>query len=1242
MFRISCAVVVSLLSFLGGPAGLLAQSETRPAEVRPYEEAFARGDLRETLRLALEDARELPGFFEVPAAENDAEILLLRINALLQHDPAAVVDALGATHATGWIGARAAMAHQAALLELGRFAEAEHEAESLGFITRFLVAGPFDNERGAGQNTVLPPEQGPVDPDAVFDGKDRQVRWRSLAMLPAGTVLDVADLIVPKEQSLAYLACTITSASDQWIALGIGNSSFCRVWIDGRLVFEREVQRDDAVPDQERAIVRLNKGPNELLIKAGVVTGPFRLAVRVADGLGGARPDGVTVSGAPESFTRRRPESRPATTAVPTPQGFARTVMEAIAKKEDASAENLVRWARLRLLLRLDDRAHPETPAFTARAVTAAPKDFRARDAHARALRRHTDIAAEKEDNARVQALRELLEIRPDHIPSLQEMGRTYAEDLHHLDLAVGFLERALAGNPKAPEALTRLAQVRDELGQDGRAEVLLRAAAGSGGVSERVALATFLTDRRRFREASEEVKAALKMAPGSVRALFAAEALAEESAALDAAVVFAHASVRRLPTDAGPRLRLAALLDAQNDLPAALRVLEELLQIAPDLVEARRRAAILADRLGKKPVALDHLAHALTIEPGNAKLRRLEGWLSGHEKSFEDGFPLDAQAIVDQAPDFKSNPDNHPYRWLLRRAIVRVNPDGTSGVYRHLVAQVLNQRGVEDLDRVHAALESHDQRSRFKIARLFRGKNAPVEADRPYPGLADFPALQPGDVLEWAYRVDDLRQSYFGNYFGFDHRFQAHDLAAVDRSELVLLLPKSRTFKFHARNAELKPETIAVPEFLADYEGRRYVLEKIEAIVSERAMPDSSEFVPSIEVSTYQSWDEFAGWWWNLIKKQYDLNDAMRAKLRDLLANAKTREEKIRAIYDFVVTDIRYVAWEFGVHGYKPYRASAIFDRRFGDCKDKALVMNSLLKEAGIEGYPVLIRMDEPRSTEDHTLALVQHFNHCIVAIPEEDGSMRFLDGTAEYHEATDLPDADRGAQVLVVRDGKAVPAKIPVGPPEQNLLREELAVSLQDDGKAAIAYRGQMTGHHAVGVRSRFINEADRKEELTELVNRRFGQGTLAKLEFSKLSDLSAPVTMGYTFEVGDLLNRDGERARIRPLWSEFDWTSLAVTEKRRFDIMVGSPSKTVTTAEVTLSPKWKLATMPEDTVVEEPFARYELKRSVADGKIRFERTMTILAPRIKADEYQVFRRFVTRVAEADRETVTLEAVR
>ena len=100
----------------------------------------------------------------------------------------------------------------------------------------------------------------------------------------------------------------------------------------------------------------------------------------------------------------------------------------------------------------------------------------------------------------------------------------------------------------------------------------------------------------------------------------------------------------------------------------------------------------------------------------------------------------------------------------------------------------------------------------------------------------------------------------FFGNYFGLDHAFQGYELAAVDRSELILLLPKGRTFKFHARNANLEPETIAGPRLPVGLRGtplRRR--ERSRPSRRSARCPIPREFVPTLEVSTYQSWDEFA-----------------------------------------------------------------------------------------------------------------------------------------------------------------------------------------------------------------------------------------------------------------------------------------------------------------------------------------------------------------------------------------------
>ena len=77
---------------------------------------------------------------------------------------------------------------------------------------------------------------------------------------------------------------------------------------------------------------------------------------------------------------------------------------------------------------------------------------------------------------------------------------------------------------------------------------------------------------------------------------------------------------------------------------------------------------------------------------------------------------------------------------------------------------------------------------------------------------------------------------------------------------------------------------------------------------------------------------------------------------------------------------DVRYVAIELGIGGYQPHPASEVFSHRYGDCKDKATLLSTMLKEIGIESYYVLINT-ERGSVTAATLPNLE-FNHAILAI--------------------------------------------------------------------------------------------------------------------------------------------------------------------------------------------------------------------------------------------------------------------
>ena len=65
---------------------------------------------------------------------------------------------------------------------------------------------------------------------------------------------------------------------------------------------------------------------------------------------------------------------------------------------------------------------------------------------------------------------------------------------------------------------------------------------------------------------------------------------------------------------------------------------------------------------------------------------------------------------------------------------------------------------------------------------------------------------------------------------------------------------------------------------------------------------------------------------------------------------------DKIQALYDYVAKNVRYVSLSFGLGRYQPHDAGEIFTNEYGDCKDKATLLSSMMRAAGISSDVALI----------------------------------------------------------------------------------------------------------------------------------------------------------------------------------------------------------------------------------------------------------------------------------------------
>jgi len=141
-----------------------------------------------------------------------------------------------------------------------------------GFLSQWSIVGPFDNKEGKGFAMAFGPEleinacKDP-DPQAEYDGQLAKVKWQPIATTDDYGVVDIAKQIENYKGSLMYATTTWTSDKDQQVEIRLGTPNSWKLWVNGKLVFEREEYHRSSQLDQYRVPVTLNAGKNMLMFK---------------------------------------------------------------------------------------------------------------------------------------------------------------------------------------------------------------------------------------------------------------------------------------------------------------------------------------------------------------------------------------------------------------------------------------------------------------------------------------------------------------------------------------------------------------------------------------------------------------------------------------------------------------------------------------------------------------------------------------------------------------------------------------------------------------------------------------------------------------------------------------------------------------------------------------------------------------------------------------------------------------
>lgn len=513
----------------------------------------------------------------------------------------------------------------------------------------------------------------------------------------------------------------------------------------------------------------------------------------------------------------------------------------------------------------------------------------------------------------------------------------------------------------------------------------------------------------------------------------------------------------------------------------------------------------------------------------------------------------------------------------------------------------------------------------------------------------ATAPAALPGSVIGLEYEV-----RRHGLLNQLDWIFQ--ELLPVREAQFTVHLPPGWEYKSAWAAAKpVAPDTIA--------NGWQWTIKDVPAIEPEPRMPSFRSLVGHMEViysapgaNTVGSWDALGRWYANLTAGRRASTVGIAAKVNQLTAGKTDFDGKARALASFLQAEVRYVAIEIGIGGFQPHAASDIFRARYGDCKDKATLLSSMLRDAGISSDYVVI--STYRGAVDPAVPSAESFNHVILAIelPPSVNSesyrsvitgktgQRYLifDPTDEYTPLGELRGQLQDSYALLVTDSGGELIHIPLLPAEDNLLSHSGHFTLAPDGTLSGDVTETRSGDHASHERALVmqLSHLERLHHLERELNQSLKGFTLESSDIQELDQLQKNLVLTLKLVAPQYGVLRGTMMLVRP--RVLEEKSFEVENKpRHYAFLLGSTSHEIDSYEINLPPGYTVEDVPDPVKIDVGFASYQSKTEITGAKLRYWREYVVRDLRVSADHIAELRQLEGTIGADENAIVILKRV-
>lgn len=343
---------------------------------------------------------------------------------------------------------------------------------------------------------------------------------------------------------------------------------------------------------------------------------------------------------------------------------------------------------------------------------------------------------------------------------------------------------------------------------------------------------------------------------------------------------------------------------------------------------------------------------------------------------------------------------------YLLVDTQVIVNPEQAPQYFYHYADHIVNQAGVEGNSQINLSYDPAYQKLVLHSLRIIRNSEVIDKIDSARMSLIQreedmdeliyngrttlnmiLDDVRIGDTIEYSYSIIGMNPVY-QNIFAYNRYLEWG--VAVEKLSLRLVWNKPAPLYHKLVNSNLQLSRKKTDK------GDEYLVQanKVDPV---RLMDNTPPwFLPwgMVYFSELKSWEEVARWSENLYRNVRVKDSNIEQIISDIKTNNKGVDKQISAALRFVQDEVRYLGIELGQNSHLPNTAFETLKNRYGDCKDKTVLLLTLLDGLGVEAFPALVNTEEKLNDR---IPSIHAFDHVITYL-QLNGMDYWLDPTRRY----------------------------------------------------------------------------------------------------------------------------------------------------------------------------------------------------------------------------------------------------